>query len=230
MEKIRIALKKGEAIKYVGHLDFGRAIERALRRAKLPVAYSVGFNPHMRLSFGPALGVGIASEAEYVDVEMTESVDAKQFSQSLSEKLPPGLALVEARQVSSTASLAAELNLAAYQAQVADLVAPEQIAAAETAVKRLQQSESVTYVRRAPKGIKTMDLKDYLVGDLEIEAAAESFFVRFWLRMTPGGAVKPQEVKRALVELFDFPAGNTAYCRIALRADTKSGQKSAFEI
>ena len=85
MEKIRIALKKGEAIKYVGHLDFGRAIERALRRAKLPVAYSVGFNPHMRLSFGPALGVGIASEAEYVDVEMTESVDAKQFSQSLSE-------------------------------------------------------------------------------------------------------------------------------------------------
>ena len=176
MEKIRIALKKGEAIKYVGHLDFGRAIERALRRAKLPVAYSVGFNPHMRLSFGPALGVGIASEAEYVDVEMTESVDAKQFSQSLSEKLPPGLALVEARQVSSTASLAAELNLAAYQAQVADLVAPEQIAAAETAVKRLQQSESVTYVRRAPKGIKTMDLKDYLVGDLETEAAAESFF------------------------------------------------------
>ena len=230
MEKIRIALKKGEAIKYVGHLDFGRAIERALRRAKLPVAYSVGFNPHMRLSFGPALGVGIASEAEYVDVEMTEAVAAKQFSQSLSEKLPPGLALVEARQVSSTASLAAELNLAAYQAQVADLVAPEQIAAAETAVKRLQQSESVTYVRRAPKGIKTMDLKDYLAGDLETEAAAGSFSVRFWLRMTPGGAVKPQEVMRALVELFGFPAGNTAYCRIALRADTKSGQKSAFEI
>lgn len=71
MEKIRIALQKGEATKYVGHLDFGRAVERALRRAKLPVAYSIGFNPHMKLSFGPALGVGIASESEYIDVEMT---------------------------------------------------------------------------------------------------------------------------------------------------------------
>ena len=48
MEKIRIALQKGEPTKYVGHLDFGRAVERALRRAKLPVAYSIGFNPHMK--------------------------------------------------------------------------------------------------------------------------------------------------------------------------------------
>ena len=230
MEKFRIALKKGEAVKYVGHLDFGRAIERALRRAKLPVAYSVGFNPHMRLSFGPALGVGIASEAEYVDVEMSEAVDAKQFSRSLSEKLPPGLALVAAQPVSSNASLAAELNLAAYQARTTGLVGAEQVAAAEAAVKRLEQSESVTYLRRSPKGVKTMDLKSYLVGELETEAAAESFSVRFWLRMTPGGAVKPQEVMRALVEQFGFPVGDTAYCRMALRAETNAGQKTAFEI
>lgn len=230
MEKIRIALRKGEATKYVGHLDFGRAIERALRRAKLPVAYSVGFNPHMRLSFGPALGVGIASESEYVDVEMAQMVAAEEFSRSLSAKLPPGLALVAAQPVLSTASLAADLNLAAYRVLVLGLTSPEQIEAAEAAVKRLQQAESVTYIRRSPKGVKTMELKNYLTAELETLVDADSFTVRFWLRMTPGGAVKPQEVMKALVEQFGFPAGEMAFCRMELKAETNAGSKTAFEI
>ena len=230
MEKIRIALQKGEATKYVGHLDFGRAVERALRRAKLPVAYSIGFNPHMKLSFGPALGVGIASESEYIDVEMTELVDISMFSLALSEKLPPGLALVEARQVSSQASLAAELNLAMYQARVAAVIEPLEVETAKAAVSQLQQAESATYVRRSPKGVKTMDLKTFLVGELQTEVEADAFSVKFWLRMTANGAVKPQEVMRALVEQFGFPAGDTAYCRVALLAETDAGRKSAFEI
>ena len=127
MEKIRIALRKGEATKYVGHLDFGRALERALRRAKLPVAYSVGFNPHMRLSFGPALGVGIASESEYIDVEMAQIVAAEEFSRNLSAKLPPGLALVAAQSVVSNASLAADLNLAAYRVLVSGLTSSARV-------------------------------------------------------------------------------------------------------
>ncbi len=230
MEKIRIALKKGEATKYVGHLDFGRAIERALRRAKLPVAYSVGFNPHMKLSFGPALGVGIASEAEYVDVEMTESIEASVFSQRLSEKLPPDLALVAAKSVSSNASLAAELNLAAYRVVVATRPTPEQIAAANKAVAEFQQAESVTYVRRSPKGVKTMDLKNYVVGAVKLEVGQESFGVEFWLRMTSSGAVKPQEVMRALIDQFAFPVGELLFRRTALKAETSVGIKEAFEI
>ena len=82
MKKMRGALTKDDEIKYVGHLDFGRAIERALRRAKLPVAYSVGFNPHMKLSFGPALSVGVASDSEYVDVELTEPMNAADFTEN----------------------------------------------------------------------------------------------------------------------------------------------------
>lgn len=230
MEKIRIALKKGEATKYVGHLDFGRAIERALRRAKLPVAYSVGFNPHMRLSFGPALGVGIASEAEYVDVEMMETIEASIFSQRLSEKLPPDLALVAAKSVISNASLAAELNLAAYRVSVVTRPTPENIVAANKAVAEFQQAESVTYVRRSPKGIKTMDLKTYVVGNVILAVGTDSFEVEFWLRMTSSGAVKPQEVIRALIDQFGFPTGELLFRRTALKAETSAGIKEAFEI
>ena len=87
MEKMRIAIAKKAATQYVGHLDFGRALERALRRAKLPVAFSEGFNPHMKISFGPALSVGVASYAEYVDVELQEHVDAADFGERLAQQL-----------------------------------------------------------------------------------------------------------------------------------------------
>lgn len=230
MDKMRIALTKTDETKYVGHLDFGRAIERALRRAKLPVAYSVGFNPHMRLSFGPALSVGVASDAEYVDVELAEPMDAADFGRVLSTQLPPGLALVAARPVFSSASLAAALNLAAYQVSVAVLPTPENLSAAGNALEAFQAAEAVEYVRRSPKGEKTMDVKKFLVGEISLAAGQGCIAVNFWLRMTNAGAVKPQEVLGALTGQFEFPSGALSFRRTALKAETSSGFHDPFEI
>ena len=230
MDKMRVALTKTDETKYVGHLDFGRAIERALRRAKLPVAYSVGFNPHMKLSFGPALSVGVASAAEYVDVEMTEPFDALDFGRILSAQLPPGLAFVAAQPVFSSSSLAAALNLAAYQVTVGLLPTHDNVLAARNAVAAFQAAESVMYVRRTPKGEKSMDVKYFLVGDVAVEMGQDCMTVTFWLRMTALGAVKPQEVMIALSGQFGFPSRDTSYCRTALRAQTNSGVQDPFEI
>jgi len=230
MDKMRVALTKTDETKYVGHLDFGRALERALRRAKLPVAYSVGFNPHMKLSFGPALSVGVASDAEYVDVELTEAVDSVEFGRILSAQLPPGLSFVAARPAFSSASLAAALNLAAYQVRVAVLPTPENLLAARNAVEAFQAAESVLYVRRTPKGEKTMDVKNFLVGDILAGAGQECLTVTFWLKMTATGAVKPQEVMIALSGEFGFPSGATSFCRTALRRQTDAGIQEPFEI
>ena len=230
MLKIRMALKKTEAMKYVGHLDFGRAIERALRRAKLPVAYSVGFNPHMKLSFGPALGVGVASDAEYVDAEMISLVNEVEYDSRLSEQLPTGLILVKVKTVDSAASLAAVLNLAGYHVEVGVDPSPENIAVAEKALGLFKQADSVAYVRRSPKGVKTIDIKSYLVDEPSIQPGASCIGVFFGLRLKSTGAVKPQELMKVLVDHFDFPDGNMSYRRVELKAETKSGVKDAFEI
>ena len=230
MDKMRVALTKTDETKYVGHLDFGRAIERALRRAKLPVAYSVGFNPHMKLSFGPALSVGVASAAEYVDVEMTEPFDALDFGRILSAQLPPGLAFVAAQPVFSSSSLAAALNLAAYQVTVGLLPTHDNVLAARNAVAEFQAVESVMYVRRTPKGEKSMDIKNFLVGDVAVGVGQDCMTVTFWLRMIATGAVKPQEVMNALNGQFGFPSAGLSFCRTALRAQTNAGVQDPFEI
>ncbi len=230
MDKMRVALAKTDETKYVGHLDFGRAIERALRRAKLPVAYSVGFNPHMKLSFGPALSVGVASDAEYVDVELAETVDVSDFSRVLSAQLPPGLLFVEARPVRSSSSLAAALNLASYQVTVAVLPTQANVSAARNAVEAFQAADTVMYVRRTPKGEKTMDVKKFLVGEIAVEEGPDCMVVAFWLKMTATGAVKPQEVMIALSGQFGFPFGEESFRRTELKADTNAGIQNPFEI
>ena len=230
MDKMRIAVGKTEETKYVGHLDFCRAVERALRRAKPPVAYSVGFNPHMRLSFGPALSVGVASDAEYVDVELTEPVDAAQFSRALTAKLPPGLVFVAAKPVSTTTALAAALNLAEYQITTRVAPTPENLVAAENAVAAFQASESVPYVRRTPKGEKTLEVKRFLAGDIALASEQDGIRLTFRLRMTSSGAVKPQEVFRLLQDRFAFPAGAAACRRTALWSETPDGCRDPFEI
>lgn len=231
MEMVRIAVAKKMGTQYVGHLDFCRAIERALRRAKLPVAQSEGFNPHMKLSFGPALGVGVASQAEYIDVELSDIVSETEFGKRLADQLPPGLAFVAAATVQSRTSLAAALNIADYQADAAVPLEVGVFERAGSSVAAFLAEESVWHVRRTPKGEKTLDIKQYLMGELLLkQEAAERIRIDFRLRMTATGAIKPQELLAVLVGQFGFPAGAVSFTRTGLWHDTGAGLKAAFDI
>ena len=90
---MRIVVKYtiGEKVKYISHLDFMRAVQRALRRAEIPVAYSKGFNPHPRLSFASALAVGTTSEGEYLDIVLEREMDPQILCYRMNEKLPEGI-------------------------------------------------------------------------------------------------------------------------------------------
>lgn len=78
MLKVRMRFKKTGSMKFIGHLDLMRYFQKIFRKANLPVAYSQGFNPHQIMSFAAPLGVGLTSEGEYVDVEVTESWTSNQ--------------------------------------------------------------------------------------------------------------------------------------------------------
>lgn len=88
--------RKGESLKYISHLDVQRTLQRALRRACIPVAYSNGFNPHIQLSFATALGTGIISEAEWFDTELSSQISPTDFLQKLQKTLPEDLMVLEA--------------------------------------------------------------------------------------------------------------------------------------
>jgi len=76
---------------FLSHLDLMRLMERAFRRANLPLAFSEGFNPHPRVSFASALAVGVTSEGEYLDVQLRENIPIQEVQKRLNMALPSGI-------------------------------------------------------------------------------------------------------------------------------------------
>jgi radical SAM-linked protein len=95
MQKIKVIYKKGEEVKYIGHRDLMRTFQRAIRRADLPVAYSQGFNPHMKISWGNALKVGATSDQEEAVLELAQWVKPDEVKTRLNSVLPKGLAILD---------------------------------------------------------------------------------------------------------------------------------------
>jgi len=110
---------KEERVKYISHLDLMRTIQRALRRAEIPVAFSQGFNPHPRLSFASALAVGMTSEGEYIDILLEQDMEPQDFRDSLNAVLPLGIRMLEGKEVSNKApSLMSVIERADYLIEI----------------------------------------------------------------------------------------------------------------
>lgn len=89
--KFRLRFSKGEAVRWLSHLDLSRAWSRVFVRSELPLKYSEGFSPHPKIAFGPALPLGVGGRAEYMDVSMTESLEVESVTSALNRSAPPGL-------------------------------------------------------------------------------------------------------------------------------------------
>lgn len=96
MQRIRIKYRKGEEVRFLSHRDLMRAVQRAIRRADLPVAYSQGFNPHMKISWGNALKVGATSEEEFAELQFDGWSKPDEVKIRLNRQLPKGLAILDA--------------------------------------------------------------------------------------------------------------------------------------
>src|SRR5450759_2425184 len=95
VQKLRLRYAKRGRLRFSSTRDFQRALERALRRAAVPMAFSAGFHPHPKISYANAAPTGTASEAEYFEISVTERVDPERVRAALDEALPAGLDVLE---------------------------------------------------------------------------------------------------------------------------------------
>lgn len=99
--RIRVHFAKTGKVRWTSHRDVARMWERAFRRTNLPLAYSVGFSPRPKVSFGLALSTGHESVAEYLDLELdptrVEGLEVAQLPATLSAALPDGIDVLAAR-------------------------------------------------------------------------------------------------------------------------------------
>ena len=86
-------------MKFIGHLDIMRYFQKAIRRAEIPIAFTSGYSPHMIMSFANPLGVGLTSDGEYFDIELTESISSKEAVRRLNEQMVDGMEIVSFVQI-----------------------------------------------------------------------------------------------------------------------------------
>ena len=197
--KLRAALTKGEEIRFISHLDYAALVERAIRRAKLPVAYSEGFNPHMKFSFASALAVGVTSEAEVMDVELSRPMSQPEAWDRLAAALPPGVRLLRLVPYEGKAkSLMAAVDRAEYRVRVPYAGTEEE---ARCAVAAFFAAPEAVYRRVLPKKTREVDAKAYLT-EMRAEKEGEELRLYIAIAVTPSGSLKPGEVIELLVQDF----------------------------
>lgn len=99
MSEMGLRLRLAKENIFISHLEFVRAIIRALRRSGLPLKYTGGFHPRVKVSLGPALAVGIKSESQYVDIFLTERVAPKDVIDRLNKDFPEGIKVLEIKEI-----------------------------------------------------------------------------------------------------------------------------------
>ncbi len=117
MLKVRIQFEKLGSIRFASHRDLMRAFERAFAAGGVPVSWSEGFHPHMRLSFGPPLKTGWESREEYMDVQLEAPMDG--MAAACNEKLPDGLRITRVVEIGERVTkLASDISAVALEAAV----------------------------------------------------------------------------------------------------------------
>lgn len=173
-------------ISFLSHLDLLQAWQRILRRAKIPVALSQGFNPHTKIAFGPARPVGVESLREYFDVELQQDMEIEVFTKQLEAALPQGISLIEVKPIQiGEKSITALIAVADYQVWIDD----EEITDILQRVGELLQKEEILYLKTSPKGDKTVNLRP---GIFQLVWDGEKFVMQ--LQAGNSGHVRPEEV------------------------------------
>ena len=194
MQRLRVRYAKRGRLRFTSHRDFSRAFERAVFRARVPMAYSSGFNPHPRISYAGAAPTGSASEAEYLELALAAVVDPADIHASLAEALPDGLDVVEVVE-SAGGSLSDLLEASRWRLEVpgtADEVADE--------VTAFLAADSVTVQRMTKKGLRDLDARAPVLSLAVVAAAPPTVTLELLIRhLVP--AVRPDDVLAAMAAL-----------------------------
>jgi radical SAM-linked protein len=159
VQKLRVRYAKRGRLRFTSHRDFSRALERAVRRAGLPVAYSSGFSPHPRISYANASSTGAASEAEYLEISLVETVVPDVVRAQLDEALPDGLDIVDVVTAAAPGSLADRLEASRWHLALPEVSEQE----ARAAVATFLATDLVEVERMTKRGPRRFDCRAAVV-------------------------------------------------------------------
>ncbi|WP_040336984.1 TIGR03936 family radical SAM-associated protein [Candidatus Blastococcus massiliensis] len=199
VQRLRIRYAKRGRLRFASHRDLARTLERALRRARVPMAFSAGFSPHPKISYLGAAPTGAASEAEYVEIGLSVRCDPEEVRTALDAALPEDVAVVECVEAGEgTGSLADRIDAAVWRVELPGV----DLAELAPALEKFLAADVVTVAKRTKNGLKDVDAR-VAVTSASASAGAGCAILHMVVRqVTP--AVRPDDVLAALAAVADL--------------------------
>ncbi len=154
--RVMVKYKKSGPAVYISHLDVQRAMQRALRRTKMPVKYTMGFHPHVVLTFAQPLPVAVTSRAEYMEFGLREALPPHAIRDRLNACLPPGLYALDSGYLPKDApSLMALVCRCDWDILLSDVKLKE----VQAKTEQLMASSTVMVEKESKKGMRQVDIR-----------------------------------------------------------------------
>ena len=154
---VRSKFEKRDRLQYISHLDLNRTFSHALVRARIPVWYTMGFNPHTKMTFATPLSVGSESVCEYMDIKIVKDMSADDIKTALSAAFAPGLNIVDVYFPETKFNDIAwsEYEITLHTSKSSDALAGE--------INRIFDNEEIRVVKHTKSGEKEVDIKLHIL-------------------------------------------------------------------
>ena len=229
MKKLRLALHKGEELRFLSHLDFAQAVERMIRRAEIKMAYSEGFNPHMKISFSSALALGVTAEAEYIDMDILEEDTLESIMERLNRVAPHGLEVLGGKVMpEKVKKMMAICNYAIYEVTgpVTDVDVDWDVL-----LKSFNDATEISYEKVTPKKTRIIDVKEFVKEPIVATVKDGMVTLTMGIGIYPQGTIKPSEVWNLGRQQFNWPITSSYEInRKAIMVENESGRFTPLEV
>ncbi|MCL4078968.1 TIGR03936 family radical SAM-associated protein [Coriobacteriia bacterium Es71-Z0120] len=223
--RLRVTYQKVGPVRFLSHLETARACERSIRRAGLPYAVTHGFNPHMRIAFGPALPVGTAGRAEMYDVWLTELVGPDDALERLRHATREELRAIACRYVDPKGpSLAAAADVAHYEVAVSG--PPEVAESIARGLSSVSRSGTLTVEHKGKQ--KVFELATTLLKEPVVRPVDEGAVVEVVTRMSEQGSLRPDALVKAALGPALAGVASVSVTRTRLASRAADGTEEAL--
>ena len=214
--KARIKFRKNGVMKFIGHLDIMRYFQKAIRRTEIPIAFTSGYSPHMIMSFANPLGVGLTSDGEYFDIELTEPIASREAVKRLNEQMVDGMEIVSFVQIpddkkSKGMSIVAGAD---YLSSVKNGSLPEDLA---EKLEAFYAQNEICVVKKTKKSEKEVDIRP-MIYKLECRNGG------IYMRVAAGSVqnLKPELVTEAFARYLGMDDEEVAFTHHRLETFAES--------
>jgi len=203
--KLVAVYHKGRALAMISHLDVQRTLQRAFRRAGLPLLYSNGFNPHPQFSFATAAATGMSSDCEWFEVQLFEPIAPEEFVRRANAAMPEGMSVTDAFEPpEGFGSLSAKLRAALYRVELS-FDSPIDGEKLKQTLEAMLSGEIVVN-KRTKSGVRPVDMRPYIL-EVSVEEVGDGKAVlRVLGKLQADGGLRVDAFVDALLERLDAQA------------------------